>query len=209
MAIPITQVIDVMKKYNIQPYGVLHVGAHNCQELGDYAKCGVSAENVIWVEGNKEIAENNQKRGVPNVYHALIDEKVNEVTFHITNHDQSSSILPLGTHEKNYPYIHVVRKDVMVTTPLPLFFTTHQLDPKKYNYWVFDIQGAELRALKGAKELLQYVDIMCLEVNTEEVYQDCGLMSEIDYFLKPYGFTRELTLLTNAGWGDAVYVKIK
>ena len=37
---------------------------------------------------------------------------------------------------------------------------------------------------------IQYVQFIYTEVNTEKVYKDCGLLSEIDEFLKKKGFTR-------------------
>lgn len=78
---------------------------------------------------------------------------------------------------------------------------------KKYNFWNFDIQGAELLALKGADKYIKNVDAIYLEVNEKELYKNCGLIHEIDAFLSNYGFTREITFMTPHGWGDALYVK--
>ena len=79
---------------------------------------------------------------------------------------------------------------------------------KKYNFWNFDIQGAELMALKGAGKAIEYAKALYLEVNTEEVYKGGCLISEIDDYLSTYKFKRVLTKMTEYGWGDALYVKI-
>jgi hypothetical protein len=87
------------------------------------------------------------------------------------------------------------------------FLNRQNLDARKYDFWNFDIQGAELMALKGAINALDYVKALYLEVNTEEVYKGCGRMNEIDEFLGVRGFKRVITDITEYGWGDALYVK--
>jgi hypothetical protein len=76
------------------------------------------------------------------------------------------------------------------------------------NFWNFDIQGAELLALKGATDWLPYADALYLEVNEKELYKKCGLIGDIDAFLKPYHFKRVITDITPYGWGDALYVRV-
>ena len=83
------------------------------------------------------------------------------------------------------------------------------LNPDKYNFWNFDIQGAELKALYGATKSIQFAKAIYLEVNEKELYKGCGLIPEIDTFLEQYGFKRMLTNMTVHGWGDALYIKLK
>jgi hypothetical protein len=46
------------------------------------------------------------------------------------------------------------------------------------------------------------------EVNTEEVYKGCALISQIDDFLSPLGFERvETVMWKNHPWGDALYIR--
>ena len=68
-------------------------------------------------------------------------------------------------------------------------------------------QGAELKALKGAKNLLKNVRAVYSEVNREELYAGCALIEEVDEFLKEFGFIRTDTKFTEFGWGDALYLK--
>ena len=90
---------------------------------------------------------------------------------------------------------------------LDTFFQRQQLDPSQYDFWNFDIQGAEMLALKGAPKALRHAKALYLEVNTEEVYKGCAKMDELDAFLTPLGFKRVITEITPFGWGDALYVK--
>lgn len=87
------------------------------------------------------------------------------------------------------------------------FFERNHIDPSKYNFWNFDIQGAELAALKGATKSIQYAKAIYLEVNEKELYKNCGLIGEIDAFLEEHHFRRVLTNMTQHGWGDAFYTR--
>ena len=70
-----------------------------------------------------------------------------------------------------------------------------------------DIQGAELLALKGSSDTLKNIDYVYLEVNEKELYTGCGLLSEVDEYLKEKGFTRVEINMTPHGWGDAFYTR--
>jgi len=46
------------------------------------------------------------------------------------------------------------------------------------------------------------------EVNSDYVYKNCGLVSEIDEYLEKFGFSRvETSWCGSTGWGDAFYIK--
>ena len=92
---------------------------------------------------------------------------------------------------------------------LSTFFKTFSLNPRHYNIWIFDIQGSELAALRGAGVLLYGVDLICCEVSTEEVYKGCATLAEIDEYLLKYGLIRVSIKMTEDGWGDAIYVRMK
>ena len=89
---------------------------------------------------------------------------------------------------------------------LDTFFERENIDPTGYDFWNFDIQGAELLALKGALQSLRYAKVLYLEVNERELYKNCALISDIDEFLLQYNFKRVLTNMTQHGWGDALYL---
>ena len=102
-----------------------------------------------------------------------------------------------------------VATETMIATTVDAFFAKHSLDSSIYNFWNFNVQGAELLILRGGQQALRHVDVVYLEVNTEEVYVGCALMGQLDAFLLPYGLERVVTLMTPWGWGDAVFVKQK
>ena len=80
--------------------------------------------------------------------------------------------------------------------------------PKNFaNFLNIDIQGAELLALKGMGNIINYFNYVYLEVNQEYVYKNCALVNEIDKYLSKYNFVRVETSWTKAQWGDALYIK--
>jgi len=205
MLLDIKHTLDTM---GINVEGILHIGAHLCEELETYKKWNVNPNNVVWVDANEQLVEYNRARGIPNVYCAALDEMTREAEFRITNNGQSSSLLELGTHKTDYPDIVVIETRKVTTIDLPEFLRQNRLEPTDYNLWNLDIQGIELQVLRGASTLLDQVDAIYTEVNSQEVYKGAGLVNEIDTLLQAHGLKRVLTYMTGAGWGDALYVRI-
>ena len=197
----------LLKEHNIAIKGVLHVGAHQCEEKGFYNSCGVEDKDILWVEANPILTAENIAKGIPNCYTSVMDEVERDATFRITNNGQSSSLLEFGTHAESYPWCVVTNTVQVRTETLSQFYANNSLDPAHYNVWNFDIQGVELQVLRGSKEMLRHADVIYVEVNTGEVYKGCGKLEELDALLREHGLTRVLTKMTEAQWGDAIYVR--
>lgn len=208
MLIPGNIVIQILKSKGISVSGALHIGAHDCEEMQFYNNMGISANKVVWIDAIQEKVDQAKSRHIPNVYQAVITDKDDQtVTFHVSNNVQSSSILEFGSHAKHHPNVRFVRDVELQTVTVDTFFQRNGLNPANYDFWNFDIQGAEMLALIGATHALQYPKALYLEVNTEEVYKGCAKMDEIDTLLGSLGFTRVKTDITGAGWGDALYIR--
>jgi len=210
MLISKEEVIEILSKNNIVVKGVLHVGAHLCEESDFYYSTKyleLTTNKVVWVDANPKLIEINIAKGISNCYVAALDETEKECTFKITNNGQSSSLLDFGLHQQFYPHITVTETVSVITEKLSSFFIRTKLCPQNYNFWNFDIQGSELAVFKGSPELLKYVDVIYTEVNTAEVYKDCGLLSQIDCILEENGLIRVKLEMTDNNWGDAIYVR--
>ncbi len=203
---------DIQKQlllYNINITGALHIGAHECEELLFYNQIGLKNEDVIWIEAIEQKVVEAKNRGIPNVYQSIITDKDDEnIEFNISNNIQSSSVLEFGTHSQEHPYVFYINKIHKKSITIDTFFKRNNLNASKYNFWNFDIQGAELMALKGAINSIQYAKAIYLEVNEKELYKNCGLIQDCDIFLSQYGFKRFNTNMTIHGWGDALYLKV-
>ena len=187
--------------------GILHVGAHECEEQPDYDKIGLTMDKVMWFEAMKDKVETYRKLGY-DIYNLVVSDKDDEVVkFNITNNGQSSSMLEMDTHLTQHPHVTVVATVDMITTTLKTFIDTNKVNIDDYNMLNLDIQGAELKALKGLGEYITKMDYIYTEVNTNTLYKDCALLPEIDEYLQQYGFKRKITKMTLHEWGDAFYVK--
>jgi hypothetical protein len=208
MLISFNEIYGMLLSKNIKIDGIFHVGAHECEELSFYNELGLKQEDVIWIDAINEKVMEAKNRGIPNVYNAVITDKDDaDVVFNISNNVQSSSVLEFGTHSREHPTVVYVDKIHSKSITIDTFFEqNHIAEPWKYNFWNFDIQGAELMALKGAVKNLKYAKAIYLEVNVDELYKGCGLIGEIDDFLFQHNFKRVITHITQHGWGDAVYV---
>ena len=132
---------------------------------------------------------------------------VDDAIFYITNNLQSSSILKLKEHLLEHPDIYETERIEMKTKTLKTFYDENKFNYDQFNFMALDIQGAELLALKGAKEIINFIDYIYIEVNIKELYENCALLDEIDEYLNNFGFKRDNILLTQHGWGDAFYSK--
>ena len=207
MLIGFEEIYKILLSKNINIIGCFHLGAHECEELTFYEKLGLKNDDVIWVEAITSKVVEAQQRGISNVYDAVITDKDDEeIVFNISNNVQSSSVLDFGTHSQEHPWVVYTQKINKKSITIDTFFERNNIDASKYNFWNFDIQGAELMALKGAVQSIKYVKAIYLEVNEKELYKNCGLITEIDTFLSNYNFKRVLTNITQHGWGDALYV---
>lgn len=196
---------NILQKYNITPRGVIHVGMHKAEEYPIYKKAGVFT--IIFIEANRDLAH----QYAPDdddcyTVHAAVSDKVEEVEFHITNNGESSSILELGDHAKIYPGIVNVETIKMKTTTLDKILQRIGLYLFNYNVLNLDIQGAELKAMKGFSAWKE-IDAIFTEVNFREMYKGCGLEPEVTKFLEEKGFRKVEQVDTGCGWGDALYIK--
>lgn len=197
-------------KYKMKIRGIMHIGAHNCEEMEKYNKIGVKKENIIWIEANPYIVQRmKQKDKEIRIIHGLITDKNDDnMLFNVANNGQSSSIYDFGTHSVNHPEVKYVGKIILKSKRMDRVYKENKIEKNFANFLNIDIQGAELLALKGMGDLIKEYDYLYLEVNSEEVYKGCGLITEIDIYLEKYNFKRvETKWWGKAGWGDAFYVR--
>jgi FkbM family methyltransferase len=70
-----------------------------------------------------------------------------------------------------------------------------------------DVQGAELRVLRGMGELLRTVRIIHTEVEFRSIYSGQALFPEVDGFLRAAGFVQRATMYRDEWFGNLVYVR--
>ena len=200
----------MQRHFKVNPWRVLHGGAHLAEELDLYTECDFSPGGIVWVEANPTLAgelRNRFKGSTNSVINAALWSKSDLILdFHQTSNSQSSSLLKLGSHLENFPDI-VETGTIKVKT-----WRIDELSPELLgvDFINLDIQGAELEAIKGAENILNQIKWIYTEVNRSDVYLGCAKIWEIDEFLKGFGFNRIATRWSfRDDFGDALYSKDK
>jgi len=204
---------DIISEFDVDIRGVIHLGAHQGEEAHSYAENLI--EKVIWVEGNPELIDNLKKilSGYPKhlVFNELISDVDNEkILFKIANNTQASSVFKLKTHKIYHPSVYHDKTISLYAKTLDTIISNNSINIAEYNFLNIDLQGAEGKALNGAKHLLKNsIDCICTEINITKLYDGSILLSQLDEFLKEFNFVRRKVVLTDWGWGDAIYIKEK
>ena len=208
---------NIIKNYNLNIKGIIHVGACRGEEIFSYFTSGI--KKVILIEANTNLIKRLKfkcfiynklfKMNIKIENFAASNESGNIIKLHIANNTQSSSILKLGKHSELYPEIKYINEmDVETDTINQIFQKKYNI--KEFNFINLDIQGAELLALKGSDKILNHIDVIYTEVNLDEIYLNCAKIEEIDEYLKKFGFERVLLETPDSDlWGDALYIKKK
>lgn len=195
-------------KYHINATGVLHIGASTGQEAAAYHKHGLK---VIWFEAIPEVFKLLKRNVVQYTGTVCINACVSDrdgdiVDFNISNNEgQSSSMYEFGTHTTAHPGIIFTNKVRLHTLRVDSILKERNIPAHEYDFVNLDIQGAELKALKGMD--LSNVRYVYCEVNVQELYKGIPLLPEIDEYLLKYDLHRVETNMTNWGWGDAFYIR--
>lgn len=197
---------SLVQKYNVKFTGILHVGAHECEELVSYDRY-LPRNKMLWVEALQDKVDFcKEKYPDINIEQAVISDCVETVTFNRANNGESSSFLEFGLHSHFHSHVHFVESFQTETKMLKDIICNYDIP---YNFVNLDIQGVELKALKGMSDYLKTVQYIYTEVNSDYVYKDCAIVGEIDEYLKPFGFQRvETEWCRDYRWGDAFYIKM-
>jgi FkbM family methyltransferase len=200
---------EILSEFNLHPNGVLHIGAWDGIEMDDYAAEGIT--NVIFIEAQISIFNTLLGRIRPyenaRALNYCVSDKCEIVNFNITNNGQSSSLLELGKHADYYPDIKVEKTVPMKACTIEQIFERHGLDKHGYNFVNCDIQGGELKAIKGMGGMINNIQCFYLEVNEVELYKGCPLVGEVEDYLAQYNFKKVKTKMTEHFWGDAIFIK--
>jgi FkbM family methyltransferase len=197
---------DLVKKYNMNVSGVIHIGAHYGEEVSNYVNLGI--DDIVLFEPlkeNFEVLKNNVSELNANITGycvALGNKNQNVNMFLSSNNLESSSVLKPKIHLNLHPEVVFSGEELVEMKRLDDFLF------ENYNFINLDVQGYEMEVLKGAEKTLKNIDYLYCEVNRNEVYEGNAYIGEIDNYLSNYNMRRvETSWWYDGPWGDALYIK--
>lgn len=192
---------------------VMHVGAHRAQEARSYEAWGVS--RVIWIEANPRMIPAIEQAledarampqprvakmlGLPRTEHILInalvgDEDGEEVLFYLYDNDGASNSIYQKTEDARAAIPEVGETGEALMLPMrriDSLLTERSIDPDSVGFVTLDVQGAELKCLKGAPKLLARLRFLETEISKDAFYEGGVLLPELDKFLMDLGFRQK------------------
>ncbi len=207
--------IDLMyleEEFSIRDGLIIHAGANLCQENALYEKSGFGP--IYWVEAipelvakSKEILGGSKKQFI--VEATLWNTHGINKEFNISsNQGLSSSLFKMKWHRALQPSISLGEKIKVTTTTIDLVFEKLVPSEGVVSLLVLDLQGAELYALQGARNILSRVLSIHCEVSRVQLYESQPTFTDIDKFLYSEGFILvKHDLFGNNYSGDALYIR--
>jgi FkbM family methyltransferase len=138
-----------------------------------------------------------------------VGDKDGRERIHLTASAEANSLLAYQENNPCAQWTWVVGEEEVEVCTLDRWCRETGLDPRRVDVIKLDVQGAELRALFGARKLLETVRLLLVEVSFVPIYKDCPLFPEVDRFLHECGYRRVAVYPSDQpqNWGDALYAK--
>ena len=123
---------------------------------------------------------------------ALLSNQDDEIVeFKISNNDSaSSSIFDFGKKslEQN---LKMVSRINLKSQKIDTIVKKNLIELSDYNFWVIDLQGSELLALKGAINSLKKCKSILIEISRSEYYLNGAKWDELKKFLNEHQFIQK------------------
>lgn len=201
--------------FDIKIKGAIHVGAFVGEELLAYRSLGLT--NTLLFEPQKHLYEivSDKCLADERVFNIALGSHPHAAEMYISHTEggvengsgASSSLYRPKKHLTEHPQVKFNAKEEVRVECLDNFLTDNNIDISSYNFLNIDVQGYELEVLAGAVKFLPQVDMAIIEVNRDEVYENCPMIGEIDQLMNMHGLGRAHTFWQSESWGDALYVR--
>jgi FkbM family methyltransferase len=119
--------------------------------------------------------------------------------------NKSSSLLPPDKHLEITPWLKFQNAIDVETQTISDFCNQKNIDSIDFIH--MDVQGAELKVLAGAKELLDRIKVIWLEVEAIELYKDQPLQQDIENFMQGKNFCKVKDTVGDIA-GDSLYINL-
>ena len=200
----------IIKEGKVPVSRVLHIGANDGAEAKLYEEAGIEGWHIEAIP-DVHAKLSNTCAMLPRQQEILacLDAEVRDVEFNIASNDaQSSSLFDLNSHQVVHPEVEFTGKISLKTQRLDDLLA-NGIFPSNIDAALLDVQGAELRVLKGGEQFLQLPSLkgLIMEISHHELYKGCVLFQELVEHVRQRGFFLKRVVFNDWGWADAVFLK--
>jgi FkbM family methyltransferase len=201
--------------------GVLHIGAHVGEEVDAYLKMGF--ETVYLVEANPESCRAMEGKFKDmsrlRIFNYAVSDSNGYADLHMHTSRRGStepaSILQMKRLKEIVTTLSTPAAIRVEAITLDSFVQRHRISSDGISLMNIDIQGAELMALRGGRNLLSHLQALIVEVALIELYDGAPLEMDIVEFLSQHNFERVKAIYhslydensTFPAWGECLFLR--
>jgi len=141
------------------------------------------------------------------VFQVALSDETGEAEFHLTTSFYSHSLMKLAEpHKQAFPNVKQGNIIKVKVQTLDDMMESNELDPSLYETMWIDVQGAELKVLKGSANTLKTIKTIMCEVSDVPYYKGGATTVQVDEYLATFGFQRyDVGSLKASGHGYKLY----
>lgn len=204
--------LEIKKKiFNKDEIVIFDVGAYDGRSALEYLKVFPKSKIYSFEPTKKSFEKLNKNFGIHSnitIFNTALSDFKGETDFYINNSGLTNSLLKLSDTRINNEVFNLKEKTTEKVVVTTLDFFSEEMNIDKINILKIDVQGAELKVLKGAEALLKdkRIDALFIEVEFIKLYADQPLFHDISSFLYQYDYhLYSLYNLTSSKEGQMVY----
>jgi FkbM family methyltransferase len=195
----------LVKAFGVKSCTVVHCGAGLVEEAQIYNDTNFGP--IYWIEAHPDIFQAAKKLLVrlPNqkiIEAALWDECI-KLKMNVASNLGSSSLLKSHLHDEIFPEITFLESITVKTKRLDEI----QLTVDYGSLLIMDLQGAELKALRGALDILPKFNYIYIEVAELELYEGAPQIRDVVDFLFPDFQLVDWQISKYYGYGNYFFIR--
>lgn len=200
-----------MSKYVPKPQVVLDCGG-NVGQFAESLRNLYPGAEIYSFEPVKSCFATLQKKCKDIKVHAVnkaVSDQDGITQINLTASPECHSLLDFQEGNPCAKWTREVDQESVEVCTLDRWCEDNNVDPSSVDIVKLDIQGAELKALHGARKILKTAKMVYAEVSFIPLYKNSPLFSEIESFMTECGFHRAAIYPSDQPhhWGDALYIK--